>query len=355
MLALTMLPANEGDGLLLSYGDPARPRRVLVDLGRGATYPKLLNLLGPDERHFELFVISHVDRDHIEGALALLADNEAGFSFGDIWFNGYAHLDWQPGVERFGAAQGERLTELIRDRNLPWNEAFGGGPVRVEAGGSVTRHLPGGLVLHILSPDAAKLAALEPVWEKECRAAGIQPGAAAEERPPALPSYEQFGGSLEELAELATPEDRAPANGSSIALLVEYAGRKILLAADAHPSLLTEGLKAMGGGTPVALDLMKVSHHGSRANTTLALLAELSCRNFLLSTSGAYFNHPDREAIARLLVTDRNAEKKLHFNYRQPKTTSWDESASQKRLYAYSCHYPAEGEPLTIILEDRRN
>lgn len=213
MFEVTMLPASEGDSLLIRYGDPAVPRRVLIDAGRKATFKRLLEFLPENERHLELFVISHIDRDHIEGALEVLGQEGAGFTFDDIWFNAYRHLEWHPESEEFGAVQGEKLTTLIVDRKLPWNKAFGGGPVRLNGDRPVVRALDGGLDVTLLSPDAAKLAKLEPQWKEECRRAGLDP---REEEPdedahiedPAWEhGIESFGGTLEDLADETTSEE----------------------------------------------------------------------------------------------------------------------------------------------------
>ena len=41
----------------------------------------------------DLLVVTHVDTDHIGGAVRLLASERAGGPFGGIWFNGFVHLD----------------------------------------------------------------------------------------------------------------------------------------------------------------------------------------------------------------------------------------------------------------------
>jgi len=45
MIELRMLPGQDGDCLLLSYGDEARTRRVMIDGGRTGTYPLIKPLL----------------------------------------------------------------------------------------------------------------------------------------------------------------------------------------------------------------------------------------------------------------------------------------------------------------------
>jgi beta-lactamase superfamily II metal-dependent hydrolase len=344
MFEITMLPAREGDSLLIRYGPDDAPYRVLIDVGRKATYKDLLDLLPKGERHLELLVITHIDRDHIEGALSLLKDEDAGFSYDDIWFNGYKHLIWS-NDESFGGVQGDKLTKLIAAHVLPWNKAFDGGPVRLDDDMPITRTLAGGLKLTLLSPTAEKLAKLEPHWAEECRRAGIDPNGAAIAlaRPSAVDDVETFGGSLEEMAATVTTEDNAPANGSSIAFLAEYDGKTVLFGADAHPSLLVASLDKLGRPLPLDCALVKVPHHGSQANTTRELLNRLTSPHWFISTNGSYFDHPDEVAIARILTSPASEQRTLHFNYKKPRTQIWQDKNSAREKYRYDCNYPEAG------------
>ena len=132
MFQIEMLPAREGDALWIRYGSPDAPHQILIDGGRASTYREIkqrLYGLSEQQRVFELFVITHVDRDHIEGALKLLEDPDLDLVFKEIWFNGYDHLN-NVDLETFGALHGERLTTAILRRRDRWNAAFGGGNAR---------------------------------------------------------------------------------------------------------------------------------------------------------------------------------------------------------------------------------
>ena len=344
-LRLHAFPANEGDCLLIEYGDSARPHRVLIDGGRLATYRKHLSpflaALENDERRLELMVVSHVDRDHIEGALALLEDDGLALTADDIWFNAFPHLQGNT-VATLGAKQGELLTAAIRKRKWPWNKAFGGAAVALRDDGKpVRRELPGGAIIHLLSPSPKKLAALLPQWKKECALAGLTPGALAVAgagvagRVAVLAVRDSA--DLEALAARKTPDDSAPANGSSIAFLFEYGSRRLLLAADAHPGLLLDTLRAFDGGKTVSVDLFKLAHHGSKSNMTKELGTAVAFKDALVSTSGSQFNHPDQEALARVILAGQG--QNVHFNYRSDITASWDNGPLMKK-YGYVATYP---------------
>jgi beta-lactamase superfamily II metal-dependent hydrolase len=342
LFRVEMLAAREGDCLLVTYGDHQRPHRILIDGGRAATYPELKQRFAglPDEqRTFELLVVTHVDRDHIEGALALLQDPEAPVRFKDIWFNGYDHLR-DPDLEVFGAVQGEQLTTTLLERDLPWNEAFGRRSVELRAD-TPAIVLAGGLTLRVLSPDRQKLAALIPRWERECRHAGLLPGAAAR-RLPAPEGFERMGAvNIARLAQEPFVPDGGAPNGSSIAVLAEYAGRRALLAADAHADRLVDAIRplAEADGGQLRVDAVKLPHHGSQHNISAQLLGLMSCPRYLVSSNGAYFDLPDPVAISRV-ITFGGEEPELLFNYRSPEALLWQNRNWQRR-FGYRTQYPA--------------
>ena len=351
MLELEMLPAREGDCLLLTYGHPDSPRRVLIDGGRAATYADVkarLERLPEEQRDFELVVVTHVDRDHIEGVLAMLDDPARPVRFRDLWFNGYHHL-LDDDVENFGPRQGERLTTKILEQRLPWNRAFKGRAVETR---EVTPpvELDDGLKITTLSPNREKLTALIPRWVADCADAGLIPGSPAARRD--LPDdVDAFGGfRIEDAAREPFQKDTSKPNGSSIALLVEYEGKRLLLAGDAHADLLAESIRplAQKAGGKLSLDAFKLSHHGSAANTSRELLELTSCRNYLISTNGSIYGHPDKIALARV-VKSSDAERELIFNYETPETSFWNNRTWQER-HGYRTRYPSPRENGTATL-----
>jgi hypothetical protein len=346
--SLEMLPAREGDCLLLSYTDGMRRRHVLVDGGRSATcmhHKTRLEEIPDNEREFELLVISHIDRDHIEGVVTLLSDQNCPITFKDIWFNGYGHLKAVVDEEYFGGVQGEKLTELLLD-GLPWNLSFAKKSLRVpKTDLPPSIDFPGGLKLTLLSPTADQLLALEPFWKKECEKAGILP---TEELPQEFPEEEHFGAiDVDSLADEAFEEDSAKANGSSIALLAEYQGRRVLLGADAYPGVVLEALNRVFSSTDrIHLDAFKVAHHGSRANLSAEMLNRIDCRRYVISTNGSYFKHPSRQAMARILKYG-GPKKDIVFNYKTQYTEIWDE-ASLLEKHGYSVIFGDEG---SVVIE----
>jgi beta-lactamase superfamily II metal-dependent hydrolase len=357
MFTIEMLPAGHGDALLVEYGDTQPPHRILIDGGTPGVYKAVARRLkeladaeGP--LHFELLVITHIDDDHIGGVLALLEKDEIDVTFDDIWFNGYGHLRKDEDIDAFGPVQGERLTAVLHQRQLPWNRGVQRRSLRVHD----DRPLPvialdGGMELTLLSPDADKLAKLEKVWAKVCLAAGLTPdedtdtGYETDD-----PEIEAFGPiDMDALVAAKFHEDKAEANGSSIAFLAEYEGRRVLFAADAHPTRLVNSIdRLIGAGERLAVDVCKLSHHGSDHNTSAELIDRLDCRRFLVSTSGARFRHPHRAAMARV-IRSGTPGKEIVFNYRSAFTEVWDD-ADLQRDEGYTTTFPAGNDGIVITV-----
>ncbi|HEX3131661.1 MAG TPA: MBL fold metallo-hydrolase [Thermoanaerobaculia bacterium] len=348
MLAIEMLPAEHGDCLWIEYGDPADPHRVLVDCGLRSTYRELADRLRDrPEIKFELLVLTHIDADHILGAIPLLQEIDPK-RFGDVWFNGWKHLN---PPDAMGALHGEMFAAILEKRGFNWNRSWNGGAVVLPDSGDLPRiELPGGLKLTLLSPTRERLADLRIAWERELEAfeAGDTEAAMAylQARPRFQPDAlgpERI--DVEELAEQPFEPDDSAANGSSIALLAEYEGKTLLLGADAFSPVLESSIRRLlrqTGQRRLQVDACKIPHHGARANNGPGFLSLLDCRDFLFSSNGSHgYHHPHRETVARILTTRR--ESRLHFNYRTRETGVWDDSGLQ-RDWNYEARYPA-GQP----------
>jgi hypothetical protein len=233
------------------------------------------------------------------------------------------------------------LSPLIVEHRWQWNSQFNGFAVALaDSPGKNTLKL-GEARLTLLSPDRGKLDLLRPAWEAECKEAGIAPGASLQEYVVAEEDIEAFGTiNIEALAATPFVEDRTPANGSSIAFLFEYAGRKVLFGADAHVDLLVRQLKSLGASkaTPIAVDAFKIPHHGSQHNLSPEILELLACKHYLVSTNGNYFKHPDDIAMSRL-VKFGTAGATIHFNYKSDYNRHWGNPGWEGK-YEYKAEYP---------------
>jgi hypothetical protein len=335
-----MMPAGHGDCLWIEYGDGSSLSRVLIDCGVKGNYSRLKECIGklpPAERRFELFMLSHIDDDHIGAAVPLLADTALGVHYGDIWFNGWKHLP----QDKLNARQGEEFSALILNHKLNWNLWRQGQAIVLGGDPLPTCTLPGGMVLTLLSPTHDKLATLAKRWNDEIRALKKMPGDAAA----FLGRTVSTSTAVDELAEAKFSGDTAPNNGSSIAVLAEYQGKRVLFGADAYSPALEASVNKLLAERKVSrlvIDAFKLPHHGSGNNLDVPLLKLLDCKHYLVSTNGKHFNHPDREAIARV-IRHGGERPKLWFNYTTPLNDVWARADLQSK-WNYDAEYPPAGQ-----------
>ncbi len=383
MFRIDMLKAGWGDCLWIEYGDRNAPKRILIDGGITSTY-KLLEerilTLPEEDRHFELFVITHVDADHIEGAIKLLGrTDKLGVTFGDIWFNGYKEL--QVAEDRMGGMYGEFLSALIEAKGLRHNKAFNETrethhPVAVaESGELPVIDIDRSLTATILSPTPQKLRDLIPRWVDEIEKAGLKPESPTEtvleflERRKVLRPEDELldrmgegdddhGLDIEGWSKLDFPEDDEEPNGSSIAILFEFHDdeddkvKKCLLTGDAFPSVLNSSLRTLMEPDQLRfeLDAFKMSHHGSKKNTSVELLTLLDCKTFMFSSSGQRFSHPNKETIARVLANQKKGNVPcLCFNYLSDLNKLWNVKDAVSGSFPYEVNYAVESSDCVSV------
>lgn len=309
---LEALYAQEGDCLLLHHGTADDPRHVLIDGGVAATFaeslrPRLDQLrkeraLGEGESlPIELLVVTHIDRDHLDGIVKLAEHLEElredrPWDIAGLWYNSFDGVvgddrsakvagfssSGPPAVRAFVAsvAEGQRMRALAGKLCISVNQPgaqFPDGLVMRPSAGPETVDFDD-LKLTVLSPDAVALAALERDWDAYL--AANPPGKAQ-------------GGAA------AVGQDRTVPNLSSIVLLAEAEGHRILLTGDANTDEILAGLAAAGllaGGAPCEVDVLKIPHHGSIRNSKKALYQQVRARHYVISANGENGN-PDRETL----------------------------------------------------------
>ncbi|WP_339430488.1 ComEC/Rec2 family competence protein [Pseudomonas sp. EA_65y_Pfl2_P78] len=351
MMKLTALPALYGDCLWLEYGAETDPSVILIDAGLSAPEPlkSRLQQLAAKGGHLELVVVTHVDRDHIGGMLTLLQNDFYGVPVRDVWFNGFRHLPAPEGLEAFGEKQGERLTNLLLEKKTPWNVEQKNGGIFVSPDHCPTFELPGGSRITLLSPDTDQLKRLRANWVKVCGEADLYADMLAQTEFFGKEGLEAFGPVTLDINAMASQiflEDSSEANGSSIAFIFEYKGKRILFGADAYPSRILQSLRQIAGPPPYKFDLVKVPHHGSENNVSRELIESLECQKYLISSNGSIYKHPSKPAVSRIIKY--STKPLLLFNYRSPHSEMWD-NPILKSLFKYSTDYGVDGEITTPV------
>lgn len=312
------LPAFNGDCLLISFNHNGSTKNILIDGGIPRTYKRHLkpelDKLSEAGQFIDLLIITHVDDDHIGGIKELYQDTRLNKNIiKKVWFNSGNLLS-----EYFQAKkEKDREVGLILDDQT--NMSIGQGitleSALIKEGNWVQKLIKAckyeesmsGVKITILSPWESQLEKLHNAWEIEVDEKTTMSGK----------EHDDFGFSISELIKLPFIEDRTIPNGSSIAVLLEVEEKILLLLGDALPSVIVKSLNELGFNekNKLKVDVVKVSHHASKGNTSPTLLSMIECSKFVISTDGSKHGLPDKLAIARIIASNPNCN--IYFNYEE--------------------------------------
>lgn len=319
---IQILHASHGDCLFLRHEQDGSTFNLLVDGGPAETfgqlngYAKPLRLLLEELRErgesIDLAVITHVDSDHIGGILeAMSFDNYLPSLVKEFWFNSYGLIssdNVDPNDKKnevLGVAGDETKTSITQGvtleeklSKLNWYDQV--------IHNEIPPLIRSGLEFTILSPSVKTLQRLGKAWEREYPPTDKK--TAKSESDHQFPFSHFFGEDCFE-------SDRSVPNGSSIAFILRIGEIKLLLLADSYASTIEEKLRSLGysSANPLECSMVKISHHGSKGNTSQTLLSLLSSKKYVISTDGSVFGHPDKRTIARILSA--HSENNVYFNY----------------------------------------
>lgn len=351
--------AENGDAFLIKFDNN---QNILIDMGMPKSYENEIRQelikLKKAEQKIDLLIISHIDEDHIGGAIKFLEENKNNeiIEISEIWHNSYKHLqfkktkaleveedtlsilksiikqnqttDIQEGIQNISCKQGSSLASLIYKYGYAWNNAFSNNGIFIE---NKQKVVIGDLKFIFLSPNEEKLENLSKKWLQELSKKKYNFEISDEEIfDDAFEFYMKFlqdtdikississkkSLNFEQLSRIEE-KDNSVTNGSSLAFIVEYKDKKLLFLGDSHEDIVFDSLvKLKDNDYDLKFDLMKVSHHGSNKNISIRLLNLITCNNFLFSTDGLSYNHPDLETIAKIVLNNIESKKELFFNY----------------------------------------
>lgn len=324
-MKIKFLKAFNGDCIWVSYKENETPRNILIDGGIGDTYKNSANVKGDlfkmieeiteKKEKIDLLILTHFDDDHIGGILRWLnKDKEAFKLIEKVWFNSGKEIAKKfestenkdlkikivDGADDFytSPGQGIKFEKYLRDNNLWEGE--------IVKQGSEYDLL--GMNFKILSPNNEKLDKLLKLYKKQ------KDYFTSGDEYDFQTSLKDFINEESEL-DFKFKEDSSAANGSSIAFVMEYKNKSFLFLGDAHPSVVIEGLNKFGKNkhNQLNVELMKVSHHGSKFNTNKELLEIVKTNNYLISSNATKHGLPNKRTIARIIKNNPNAL--IYFNY----------------------------------------
>lgn len=318
---ILVLPANHGDSIIVkTFDSSGKAFNMIIDGGTAKTYNQCLKNEINKLDFIDLLVLTHIDSDHIGGLIKFFKNPFfTSMKIGKYWFNSknitFIHIG-----ENISYDQAKTLEELLIEKDNvkeKWAD---------DIFFEITPELPAGIEVEILSPTKEVLKELYLKWPDLTEHYYQK---LADMSISTIIESQLNRGSLEALAaQEDQPEKSISAdifNSSSIAFIFRTFDLSVLFLGDSHPDLIKQTMNAKGYSKEKKLrvDIVKVSHHGSKNNTSKDILDMIDCDRFVISTNGGSSNHthPDREIIARIIYhperVRQNFEKhrKIYLNY----------------------------------------
>jgi len=120
-------------------------------------------------------------------------------------------------------------------------------------------------------------------------------------------------------ASLAAFTDTSVPNLSSVVVLAEVEGKRILFTGDARGDKVLAGLELVGllkkdGKSKIHVDVLKCPHHGSNRNIDPIFFRRITADHYIFSGNGQHGN-PERETLEMLLAERGDAKYTVHLTY----------------------------------------
>ena len=356
------IPAEAGDCLVLEFSNRDC---IIIDGGYKSTYKNELKplLIKLKEKGCKiiLLIVTHIDQDHIEGAIELIKENGEAtnpqiIEIENIWFNGFFNTLFMNDIfsERrknvIEKKQKEKMRLVKAELNMQQRTGIPGNisarhskqfeELCVEYGYSVNKQFFNHIVMRtsedvdevlsnkikisdcfftVLSPNKMLLDKLAKEFDKKMRKIfGAEYSLSDNKDFSSIfellmelhcdnndfsSNISAMGKNIERWIGTSTLAKMNDINNASIVVEIEYKHLRFLFTGDSDSYNWESYIKN-------EYDLIKFSHHGT-TQPNIKLIEKSRSNHALISTNGRR-NHPENDFLAQLIL---NGNKNLYFNY----------------------------------------
>lgn len=291
---IRILKALHGDAIWISTDTKEGRKHLVIDTGPKGARKILKNIqkeLTEKDEVIDLLIITHVDDDHLGGMQKLLSLNMIQPElYREVWIN--KGEDYRIDDELYGVGNGRYMIEQLQDMDIN---------VLTEVTSGMQKAI-GDMNITVISPTISMFKDMSESWSK-------------------IESNDQYSGesdSHKNLIELISNKEVSPdtsmQNNASITILIEHEGKKYLFLGDVGTDAVIAGASEVFEDVPLAVDYIKLPHHGSSRNVTQLLVKAFPTENYILSTIGRS-GKPHKQSIAWLLKGSKAANINILSNY----------------------------------------
>lgn len=292
---------NPGESILVTFNDSFR---VLIDSCNSYPFNRQFSRLNIPVPVIDVLIITHIDQDHIGGAIRILRKKEHLDDIKYILFNEPLNCDLFFDCESNGnvsATDGDSLLNLLRNSGIQHLKEIYTENLEAE---KKINSISSFFDLKLLSPDRMSLNELLSVWEPEKFRNDGNVSTVVEEI--------DVEGDVKDLAESkATLDDRIP-NRSSIAFIMNCERKNYVFLGDAHIDLVCESLKKLNYSeeNPLCAEFIKLSHHGSVRNINKEFIRNTFTQKYIIVNQSPKSKLPNKETIAKIVFWNRSFGRK---------------------------------------------
>lgn len=312
MHKISFLQAGNGDCIHIE----SEGHHVIIDSGE--VCPQLVSVVDGIQRakgKIDLLVITHYDSDHIKAIISILESlkvEERKRLIKKVWFNA-TKVGFYGNEQQLSAQDATKFSRLLMDSEVKWVSDLKAG-MSEKIGDDLTLELIDGGEIYKPTGEGKLLGNEKKDWDT----------------------------SFEELEKYLDDDvlDTSKTNAQSAIIVAHIHGKTILLPGDATPEKLSKALNVYGKGEPMTFDMVKLPHHGSYKNVTQQILGKIACSDYIISTNGVKYYHPDKKMMVKVFNWGKRIEGRqltFHLNYFDELFKLLNISNSDKNRYNFEC------------------
>ncbi|CEK38124.1 ComEC/Rec2 family competence protein [Paraclostridium sordellii] len=280
-IQIVVQQANNGDCIWIRFGEDKK-NNIVIDSGPGVfagKFRQMIRQINNNGETVDLLILTHIDDDHINGFRKSINSIE-GKEIKKIWLNGdpeQYYLNQTHSPKNIGG-----LVKEIRKKQI-----------------EIVTPMLGGTIETIGDAD---LTVLTPTYKDMINTSKIIEDFTQHSK------YSKYSLNIDDINEIDKYyPDKNPTNKASISFIFSYEGKNIAFLGDAHAEDICNGLiKYWNKGF---IDMVKLSHHGSKHNTSCELLDLMECNEFIITKKSPIH----KETISRIVRCRENV--KVYCNY----------------------------------------